>query len=197
MNTLLTKRPSEAELNNYTRRDQIELNEEAFPYVSNYLPSSVTILEKYTDYIETYCVFPYQSDKEMCSEMHKILIQGLQKGRKGLEEGANVSGAFISKTGNIIGAGWDTYWKHHGPKHDESAQKRQRESTTRWVWKDLNNARDTIVRLQFILTKLEEVTGMETFLTDILQQSETGEVVAGKQCSLHTSIIMESCRTQC
>ena len=123
MNTLFTKRPSEAELNNYTRKDQVALNKVAFPYVANHLPSSVTTLNRYKVYAETYCIFPYKSDEDMCTELHNILKQGLQKGRKGLKEDRNISGAFVSTTGQLIGAGWDTYWKHHGPDHDALAQK--------------------------------------------------------------------------
>ena len=77
MNTLFTKRPSETELYNFKRREQIALNEDAFPYVANYLPSSVTTLDRYTVYAETYCIFPYKLDEEMCNELQKILKQGL------------------------------------------------------------------------------------------------------------------------
>ena len=104
-----------------------------------------------------------------------IFRKGLEKGVKKQETHSIPLGAFVTSKNTVLGSGWGSYYKHLGGSHDRDAVRRQKSTTTRWLGKDLATAREEIPSFHRILEKLELATGLEAFLTDILQQSATGE----------------------
>ena len=117
----------------------------------------------------------------------QIFRQGLARGAKKNKSHLVPLGALVTARNNVLGAGWGSYFKHHGGSHDRDTVERQMSTTTRRTVRDLIAARNEITSFNQILARLEKVTGLKAFLIDILQQSSTGE--RGSKESMFTSHI--------
>ena len=56
------QRPTEEDLNRFEQEDQIDLNQRSFPKVPEFLPVLIKNLPRYEEYLQEFCIFPFQSD---------------------------------------------------------------------------------------------------------------------------------------
>ena len=149
-NTILCARPSNQEMDNLSNQDMIRLNKAALPYVAQIFPENVRQETRFLYYISDYCVVPLDIPEITCKMCHEVLTRGIKKGNNLAREKKCPEGAIVTDKNVVLGAGYTTYQQHHGGTHDKEASKQQGKHTTRWIGKDLENARKEITTFNMI-----------------------------------------------